>query len=104
MPKPNWEQWEQKVAEDFGGRLTPGSGNKWFAKGDVRADDIRISCKSTSNNSFSVTKEDVREIEQIAWADLKEWAMALEINGRQLIVMDYRSFLDIWKKCGDDDV
>jgi hypothetical protein len=55
---------ERELAKRGGGRLTPGSGSG-RVKGDVRrfAGVIRIEAKTTSNKSFSVTKEMIDKLE-----------------------------------------
>jgi len=97
MPHPDWSKWELQVAEDVGGRVQPGSGNKWFAKGEVRTKERVISCKQTANSSFQITEMDLKEIEKIANQDLKYWALAVNLNGKPIIIIDYRDFLDLIK-------
>lgn len=92
MPLPQWSEWEREVAESFGGKVTPGSGSKWFSKGDVRSENYIISCKQTNRNSFNLTRMDLREIENIAAADDKEWALAININGRKVVVLPWDQF------------
>lgn len=53
---------EAETAQRLGGRLTAASGAK-DEKGDVRLKGIaRIECKTTKNQSFSVTRETLRKI------------------------------------------
>lgn len=48
---------EQRVATDYCGYTTTGSGNK-DTKGDVRITRVmRIECKATTKKSFSITRE-----------------------------------------------
>lgn len=57
---------EASLAKTLGGRVTPGSGNK-DVKGDVRIRGMaRIEAKTTSNKSFSVTREIINKIETTA--------------------------------------
>lgn len=57
---------EAETAKRFGGKLTPGSGNK-AEKGDVRIKGVaRIENKTTKNKSFSITREMVQKIENAA--------------------------------------
>lgn len=50
MPRGSAQQrgidFEKYVAEKLGGKLQPGSGNKFYAKNDVIANGLSISCKS----------------------------------------------------------
>lgn len=53
---------ESEGAARFGGRVTPASGAK-DKKGDIQVKGIaRIECKTTTKNSFSVTREMVDKI------------------------------------------
>lgn len=57
---------EKKLAEKLGGKVVKGSGCG-FDKGDVRIKGVvRIECKSTERNSFSVTDKIIRKIEDAA--------------------------------------
>jgi hypothetical protein len=93
MPTPNWSKWEQRVADDFQGRVTPSSGNQWFAKGDVKAQNYIISCKSTDKDSFSFKRSDWKEICDIAYSDSRIPVLAIDMNGVLLAVIDYEELL-----------
>lgn len=57
---------ELQLAERTGGKTTPASGSR-DVKGDVRIKGIaRIEAKTTSNKSFSVTREMIEKLEQHA--------------------------------------
>lgn len=94
MPKPKWSQWEEEVAYDTGGKLTPGSGNQWHTKSDVRTSTQRISCKETKADRFSVTRSDLREIQNIAAQDNKTAVMAINMNGIKFVVIPYHDFVE----------
>ena len=81
----------------MGGVLTPGSGNKWYAKGDVVTRNEAISCKQTAAKSFSVTEGDVSEIEKICFEKNKTWLLAVMMGNRKLIVMPYDDYLELRK-------
>jgi len=54
------------MAERLGGRCTPASGSR-DVKGDVRVEGVlRLECKNTTKQSFSVTREMIEKIEQAA--------------------------------------
>lgn len=65
---------EERLANLVGGRAQPGSGAKWGAKGDVRAEDYLLECKFTDHESFSVSTK--------LWAEIKHKAMIAE-SGRK---------------------
>lgn len=57
------DAWEKKIAKMFNGRITPGSGNKWTQKLDVRMGSFLVSAKATDAGSFTVTDDMLREIQ-----------------------------------------
>lgn len=73
---------EKAWAKRGGGRLTPGSGNKEI-KGDVQKyrGVVRLECKTTRNNSFSVTRKLVKQIEESALAHGEVPAIIVEFIG-----------------------
>lgn len=73
---------EKEWAKRGGGRLTPGSGNKGI-KGDVRGyrGMLRLECKTTRNNSFSVTREMIKKLEDSALAHGEVPAIVIEFIG-----------------------
>jgi hypothetical protein len=56
------DAWEKKIAKMFGGRITPGSGNTWTQKLDVRMGRFLVSAKATEAASFTVTDDMIREM------------------------------------------
>lgn len=57
---------EREIAAAMGGKVTLGSGNL-EVKGDVRVPRVaRIECKTTMNQSFSITRDIVRKIQTAA--------------------------------------
>ena len=73
---------EAEWAKRGNGKLTPGSGNKTI-KGDVQKyrGVVRLECKTTRNNSFSVTRKTVRKIEESALAHGEVPAIIIEFIG-----------------------
>ena len=60
---------EKSVAKQFDARLTPASGAKWNAKGDVRSDNFLIECKTTEKDTFILTARTWEKIEREALRD-----------------------------------
>ena len=60
---------EKKTANDIGGRVTPASGAGKWQKGDVRAVDIRVECKTTEKASYNLKRETLVKIEVEAHED-----------------------------------
>ena len=53
---------EKANAKAVGGRRTIASGSTPIDKGDVKANDLRMECKSTGHASFRITKGDLEKI------------------------------------------
>lgn len=92
---------EQGVAQDIGGRTTPGSGNQDI-KGDVRkVDEWRLEHKYTeSTKGYRLEVEDLAAV--VHHANLSgEWP-GLVVNfrrvGRQFVVLPYELFLAVVEK------
>ena len=51
---------ERKIARQFKGNTTPGSGNK-AVKGDVQTDDFTIECKTTSKKQYVLKLADFQK-------------------------------------------
>ena len=94
VAKKDWQKAEKEIldaldlyADDV--RIQPGSGNKWGARGDIRAVDeegtvVMVSVKSTVRDSISVSKKIVKEIEKIAMEQGDgEYILALHFNKDQ---------------------
>lgn len=78
---------EARVARDHGGKVTPGSGNRWFAKGDVKAKRFLIECKTTDKNSFRLELAVLRKIQMEAIAEGKDPAVCIDIGGVEYFVV-----------------
>lgn len=84
---------EQGVARDMGGRVTPGSGNRWFVKNDVLAPGWSIECKTTTAKSYSLRLDVLRTAQKNALLDNREMALVVEIQGHSWAVLPYATFL-----------
>lgn len=82
------QQQERDWAEDMGGRTTPGSGNTWSRKNDVRSDRWSLELKTTSKRQFSLKSEDLRKAERHALLDGREFAFGIEMDGGTWVVMN----------------
>lgn len=71
---------EQRLADKIGGRCQPGSGNRWFAKGDVKTDTHLIQVKATTAKSYSLTLKELEEIEKQAAAVDREPLFIVEFT------------------------
>lgn len=69
-------------------RRTLGSGNLWFDKGDMEAENFLLELKATAKESFSLKREVIRKIQREANITSKHWGMLLQINGLEVLVVD----------------
>jgi len=86
---------ERKIAREAGGRRTAGSGNQPGNKGDVRTDRWLVEAKTTTAKGYTVTMATWRKIELEAHRKLLEPALIIEIDGRQLVIVDYHAWLSL---------
>lgn len=86
---------EKKTAASFGGRTTPGSGNQWHSKGDVRTPSWLIECKATAKLSYSLKAETWSKIRTEALLEGRDPLMAIEFIDQDvsLVVLDREDFL-----------
>lgn len=71
---------EVRTAKTVGGRLQPGSGNQWFAKGDLKTATHLIQVKATTAKSFILKLEDLDQIEQQAASVDREPQFVVEFS------------------------
>lgn len=86
---------EKRIARDVGGRRVAGSGSMPGFKGDVKDPKWLTEAKTTSARSYSLKLSTFRKIELEAIRASKEAALVVEIAGRQLVVLDYNTWLAI---------
>lgn len=60
-PQEKGREFERELADEFGLSVTPGSGNQWFAKLDLKGLRARWSLKYTEGNSFPLRRADFEE-------------------------------------------
>lgn len=91
------------VAKRIQGSVTPGSGNQWFAKGDIDSKDYLIEAKRTDDISIKLASRVWEKIRHEALAKSKIPLMAMQMRGwltdrHDLIVMDMSDFLELDRK------
>lgn len=96
-----WRKFERKIAIDMNGSLTPGSGNK-DDKGDVKTKLFLFDAKTTSKDSFRITKKMIDKYDKIAKLEGKEFALAIrflenDVPVKDLVVLDYYTALEMIK-------
>lgn len=86
---------ERSLAKSVGGRTVPASGAFWARKGDVRTDDLLVEAKTTAAASYPLKKVVWDKIRREALLDGRIPVMAIQIQGRNLIVLDEEDFLEL---------
>lgn len=86
---------ESRAAKDYGGNRTPGSGNRWFQKGDVKTDAYLIECKTTTKASYSLKSGDIKLHWVHALMENKIPVFEIEFSeyGATCVVLDKNDFL-----------
>lgn len=73
---------EKSVAKDLNARTVVASGALWGSKGDVRADNLLVECKTTDKSFYSLTLTTWEKIEREAVRDgLRTPVMCIDIKG-----------------------
>jgi hypothetical protein len=84
---------ERTFAKEVGGRTTPASGAFWSRKGDVRTGEFLMELKCTDKGSISISKAVWEKIRREAILDGRTPALVLQIQDRNLVVIDQEDFL-----------
>ena len=92
MRSPSQRQ-EKSIAKAIGGRTVPASGAFWSRKGDVRSADLLVEAKTTDAASFAIKRTVWDKIRKEALLDGRIPVLAVQIQGRNLVVLDEEDFL-----------
>lgn len=79
---------ERDWADNMDGRTTPGSGNTWVRKNDVRSERWSLELKTTLKRQFTLKSDDLRKGERNALLDGREFAFGIEMDGSSWVVMN----------------
>lgn len=88
---------EAKAAQSYGGKTTPGSGNQWHSKGDIKTDRFLIECKTTLKSSYSINIKTWRKIWWEAISEGRDPFMEIQFenDNTTLIILDKEDFLNL---------
>lgn len=90
---------EREWARLLDGRTTPGSGNTWSRKNDVRSERWSVELKTTKAMQFTLKHAELAQAELHALMDGREFAFGIEMgNGRSWVVMS----LADWQRMRED--
>ena len=87
---------ENKVAKEMNAKPVIGSGSLWGSKGDVRAEDYLIECKTTSKSFYSLRADTWNKIEREAVKDglrIPVMCIDLENGAYRLAVFKYNDVI-----------
>lgn len=86
---------ERRAAIDYGGDITPGSGNGWMRKADIHTDRLLVECKTTLKKSYSLNVDTFNKLKYQAIVENKDPIMEIEFaeHNTTLVVMDKNDFL-----------
>jgi hypothetical protein len=84
---------ESALAQALGGRVTPASGAFWSHKGDIKTDALLVEAKCTVKRSITLQLSVWEKIRREAILTGRIPVLALQIQDRNLIVLDEEDFL-----------
>ena len=90
-----WKKFENKTAKLFGGKRNKGSGNKWYAPGDVRSEKFLFENKQTSARSFRVSSKLWNKIYEEALFSYRIPVLAIQMPDIELIVISKEDFKNL---------
>lgn len=94
----NWRQQEKDTAARYAGRVTPGSGNGWVAKNDIRTETESIECKTTAAASYTLKYMDLWKAYKTALMDGRRMVFEIQFEKRGRFVIlaedDYMELRD----------
>jgi hypothetical protein len=95
---------EARAAEDYKGKRTPGSGNQWHSKGDIKTDDYLIECKTTTKASYSLKYQDLLKIWKEAILESRTPLFEIEFStiGMNFVVLEKNDFLGMKQQLEGD--
>lgn len=97
MPK-KWELKEESDAKLFSGKRVKGSGNRWYAPGDIKSDKFLIEAKQTEKKSYSLTKKRINKIYDEALFSFRIPMFSIQIQDLDLVVLFRDDFEKILNK------
>ena len=94
-----WEKVEKMTAKKYGGRRTPGSGNKWGFRGDIKEEVFLFQDKQTDKKSFPIKEADWIKTKREALLEGRRPAFKVTFNsGTSFIILDEPDFYEMMNK------
>src|SRR5881398_1695759 len=86
---------EARLAKRFGGQTTPGSGNQWYRKNDIRSVDLSIEAKYTGKRQYTLKADEIEKAERNALLDDRGFAFCIELNKRNWVIISEDDFVSL---------
>jgi hypothetical protein len=91
-----WEKVEKRTAKKTSGRRTPGSGNKWGFRGDIKGEIFLFEDKYTGKKSFSIKESQWKKIKKEALMESRRPAFKVTFeSGTSFVVIDESDLYEI---------
>lgn len=94
---------ENDIAKAIGGRRTPGSGNQWHSKADVKSEHWLVEAKTTTQGSYSLKEQTFTMLRLQAIKEGKLPVLNVFFEREQLAIIPYELWLELLAKGGDED-
>lgn len=94
--KPKWKKHEEKIAKEFNGVVSKGSGNYWGQPSDVKNKNFLIEAKQTEKKSYSISKQTWDKIYEEALFSYRYPMIILKIQDIELVVMGKEDFMKLF--------
>lgn len=95
---------EKRKVRKFGGRRTPGSGNKWGFRGDIKTEIFLIEDKYTDGKSFSLTEKLWEKAKKEALLEGRRPAFRVTFaSGLSFIIVDEPDLFELIEKIKECD-
>jgi hypothetical protein len=86
---------ERNGAKEFGGKLTPGSGNGWVTKNDMTTRYHSFEYKTTHSRSYSLRLDVLQTVERNALLDGREPVLLIDLAGHEYAVITKDHFREL---------
>jgi hypothetical protein len=96
----DWRAQEKQIAKATGGSRNAGSG-AFTRKGDIRAPDTLWEAKWTGKQSMTIQAKVIEKIVSEALAEGRRPVLALEMNGRNYVLLEQDDYLEDQQELDD---
>jgi len=87
---------ESGLAKRYDGTVTPGSGNGWVKKNDVRTDTLSIEAKYTDKKQFTLKQADLHTAETHALLDGRDSVFMVSFSGEEWAILREDDYRCLW--------